>query len=129
LTQGTTLTVVPNYGVDIIPTENGFRQLIGSEVLTVSSVATGLATIPPGANLAEIHVLDNPVVSRLDGTPPTGNGATPVGRRAEDGAYFELEERDEINNFSVVRLNGNPGSDARLYVEYFFQCGSKDLNN
>ncbi len=128
-TQGTVLLTIPVIGTDTVPVFTGLRSLVGSETLNVSGNPTGFAAIPPGANLAEVHVLDNAVISRLDGTPPTGNGSlAPVGRRANDGAYFELEERDEIQQFSVIRLGGLPTSDARLFVESFFQC-SNDKND
>lgn len=109
------LITAPTIGTDVEALD-GSRVSKGSESLPVGSSSTTLAAIPDGANLAEIHVLDADVVFTLDGsTTPVGSPVA-LGFRAGDGQNFELESRDEIVNFEVVRL---ATTDARLYVEYY----------
>lgn len=90
------------------------REKLGSEVLTVDNTVGGVsfASIPARANHAEIQVLDAGISFTLDGT--TAPTAT-LGMKQAADQLFELEGRDELLNFTAIRLSA---TDARLYIEY-----------
>ena len=115
LDTGTILWSVPTIGTDV-EAFDATRESLGSETLAISSSAIGLASIPSGATLAEVHVLDADIVFTLDGTTTPVGGGTPLGYRQGNGQTFELESKDEIDNFDAIRLGS---SDARIYVEYY----------
>ena len=92
---------------------HGDRVALASEQLTVAAAAIGLAAIPASANHAIVHVWDADISLTLDGaTTPTAT----VGTRQADGQTFELESRDEIDNFEAIRL---AAVSARLNVQYY----------
>lgn len=115
---------VGSIGTDIEALDSKRITLI-SEMLQVDQTVTGFTTIPTNANHAEVHVLDNDIIFTIDGaSSPVGVGASlPIGFRQADTQMFELEGRDELINFSVVKLNTG---DARLYIQYFQQYDFND---
>jgi len=115
LDSGASVLTLPTIGTDVEALDTS-RVHKGSETLTVSSTAIGLASIPSGATLAEVHILDADIVFTLDGATTPVGGSSPVGYRQGDGQTFELESKDEIDNFDSIRLNAG---DARIYVEYY----------
>lgn len=108
---GLALAGIPVIGTDVSAWDSK-RKKLASETLTVAAVAIAFATVPAGANHAEVHVWDADVSVTLDGaTAPTAT----LGIRQADGQTFELEGVDEITNFKAIRLGT---TSARLYVEY-----------
>lgn len=96
---------------------DGYREKLASETLVVDATVGGvtLASIPANANHAEFHILDADIVFTIDGaTVPVGL-PTPLGIRQADRQNVELEGRDELVNFTAIRLDA---TDARIYVEY-----------
>lgn len=95
---------------------DGRRVVSGTETLIVSAASVGLATIPAGANFAEIHVWDADVALRVDGAAAT----TTTGYRQGNGATFELESANELTNLKAIRLGTvDARVDARLFVTYY----------
>ena len=115
LDQGSVLGSAPTIGTDVEALDTS-RVSLDSETVVIGASGTSLATIPSGATLAEIHVLDADIVFTLDGTTVPVGGVSPVGYRQGDGQTFELESKDEIDNFNAIRLGA---SDARIYVQYY----------
>lgn len=91
---------------------DGRRVVSGTETLTVGVASVALATIPAGANFAEIHVWDADVSLRVDGAAATAK----TGYRQGNGATFELESAGELTNLRAIRLGT---VDARLFVTYY----------
>jgi len=97
-----------------ISSVDNFRLLLSSEVVTISTVASGLTTIPATCNYAEIQVHDASIVFTYDGvTVPT---ASPdIGVTQHLGDFIVLQSRDEVLNFNAIR---QASTDVRLYVQY-----------
>ena len=121
VSDGSEPTTVPVIGTDCI-IWSGARVVVGSEILTVAATAVSLASIPSDANHAEIHVWVNDVIFNVDGVTPAP--ATFNGYRQSNGVSFELESRDEIDNFEAIQLVAS--SPSTLKVTYF--CVGDDPN-
>lgn len=90
------------------------RVSVGSEILANVGSTVASLTVPANAKRAEVHVWDEAAVFTADGTNP--DPANKRGRRANNGAVFELEGAD-LDNFKAVALDAAKAT--TLYVEYF----------
>jgi len=90
------------------------RTNMGSEgPLTVTDAVAVNLTVPVGANVAEMSILDGSqlIIFRTNGIAPTNSPQ--VGLVAFQ--HLELESVDELNNFSAIAPTGQT---VRLYIEY-----------
>lgn len=90
----------------------------GGESLAFTDGAVINLTPPAGADVAEIHVWGGNIVwdKRLAAPAVTNSGTVGFGRHA-DGAYFELEGVEEIQNFQAIGFAGESGRIEVHYVE------------
>ena len=100
---------------------SGYRVVLSSQTLALNTQTAQALTVPAGANYAEISVLDNDIILRVDGVTPTIT-PVPIGVRQSDGCNFTLSSEDELNNLMVRELAN--GQDARIFVTYYCVFGS-----
>ena len=115
--QQTTLAAAPV--VADIEVLDGFRVVVGSERLTVSTTAVGFAAKPTVMyNLAECQSKGADIAYTLDGTTNPNGVYTGPGYFENDGGSFELESRAEIVNFKAIRSSAAL-VDAVIEVTYY----------
>lgn len=90
---------------DSIPAWTGFASY------TISTAVLGLGAIRGSFNRAFITVETNAVRFTVDGTLPTAS----VGHLLSPGDTLDLESKDEVNEFQVIRQGA---ADATLFVTF-----------